>query len=247
MRDESLVEFAAPTPRAGLRAGGRTLCATQRFTEPDRPPRDSSGAADFPRVAGYDLLEVLGYGGMGVVYKARHLRLNRLVALKMIRAGSLAKPEDLARFAIEAEAIARISHPNIIQIYDIGEVGGLPFVALELLEGGKPRGPPGRQVAAGSRSRVEGRHAGAAQSMSRIKPGSSIATSSPLMFCTPATELRRSPTSAWQSGSSRTAARRPARSWARRVIYLPNKLAETPKKPALPPTFTPWVRFCIRW
>ena len=105
-----------------------------------RAPRHSSGAADFPRVAGYDLLEVLGYGGMGVVYKARHLRLNRLVALKMIRAGSLAKPEDLARFAIEAEAIARISHPNIIQIYDIGEVGGLPFVALELLEGGSLEG-----------------------------------------------------------------------------------------------------------
>ncbi len=100
------------------------------------PPRQAEGAADFPKVAGYELLDVLGHGGMGVVYKARHLRLNRLVALKMIRAGNLAKPEDLVRFSIEAEAIARLCHPNIIQIYDIGEVGGLPFVALELLEGG---------------------------------------------------------------------------------------------------------------
>ncbi len=98
--------------------------------------RVSERAADFPKVVGYELLEVLGHGGMGVVYKARHLRLNRLVALKMIRAGSLAKPQDLERFSVEAEAIAHLRHPNIIQIYDIGEVGGLPFVALELLEGG---------------------------------------------------------------------------------------------------------------
>src|SRR5262249_22251571 len=55
---------------------------------------------------------------------------------KMIRAGSLARPEDRARFRIEAEAVAKLRHPNIIQVYDIGEVGGLPFVALELLEGG---------------------------------------------------------------------------------------------------------------
>jgi tetratricopeptide (TPR) repeat protein/tRNA A-37 threonylcarbamoyl transferase component Bud32 len=98
--------------------------------------RCAESPADFPKVAGYELLEVLGHGGMGVVYKARHVRLNRLVALKMIRAGSLAKPEDLARFRIEAEAIAHVRHSNIIQIYDIGEAGGLPFVALELLEGG---------------------------------------------------------------------------------------------------------------
>jgi eukaryotic-like serine/threonine-protein kinase len=90
----------------------------------------------FPDVDGYDILAELGHGGMGVVYKARQRRLSRLVALKMIRAGSLAMPEDRARFRIEAEAVAKLRHPNIIQIYDIGEVGGLPFVALELLEGG---------------------------------------------------------------------------------------------------------------
>jgi eukaryotic-like serine/threonine-protein kinase len=110
---------------------------------PRRPADPSEASANegtfdpsLPAVDGYDILAELGYGGMGVVYKARHRRLNRLVALKMIRAGSLARPEDRERFRIEAEVVAKLRHPNIIQIYDIGEVGGLPFVALELLEGG---------------------------------------------------------------------------------------------------------------
>ncbi len=90
----------------------------------------------FPEVDGYDILAELGHGGMGVVYEAHQRRLSRRVALKMIRAGNLARPEDRARFRIEAEAVAKLRHPNIIQIYDIDEVGGLPFVAFELLEGG---------------------------------------------------------------------------------------------------------------
>ena len=90
---------------------------------------------------------------MGVVYKARQRGLNRLVALKMIRGGSQARAEQFARFRVEAEAVARLRHPNIVQIYEIGEADGLPFVALELLEGGglddrlagTPQ--PGRQAA----------------------------------------------------------------------------------------------------
>jgi eukaryotic-like serine/threonine-protein kinase len=73
---------------------------------------------------------------MGVVFKARQLGLNRLVALKMIRGGASARLDHVARFRIEAEAVARLRHPNIIQIYEIGEVDSLPFVSLELLEGG---------------------------------------------------------------------------------------------------------------
>jgi tetratricopeptide (TPR) repeat protein len=73
---------------------------------------------------------------MGVVYLARQIGLNRFVALKMIRGESLARPERFARFRVEAEAVARLSHPNIIQIHDVGEVDDLPFVTLELLEGG---------------------------------------------------------------------------------------------------------------
>lgn len=90
----------------------------------------------FPEIDGYEFLAVLGHGGMGVVYKALQRRLNRFVAVKMIRSGSLARPEDLARFRVEAETVANLCHGNIIQIFDVGEVGGLPYVALELLEGG---------------------------------------------------------------------------------------------------------------
>jgi tetratricopeptide (TPR) repeat protein len=73
---------------------------------------------------------------MGVVYKARQRGLNRLVALKMIRGGSQARGDHVARFRVEAEAVAHVRHANILQIYDIGEAEGMPFVALELLDGG---------------------------------------------------------------------------------------------------------------
>ena len=104
---------------------------------PEPPARPGAIAPHgLPAIPGYEILEKLGEGGMGVVYKARQLGLNRLVALKMIRGGSQARPDHFARFRIEAEAVARLRHPNILQIYDIGEVDGLPFVSLELLEGG---------------------------------------------------------------------------------------------------------------
>jgi urea transport system substrate-binding protein len=87
-------------------------------------------------VPGYEILGVLGHGGMGVVYKARQTGLHRLVALKMLLAGTQARPRDQARFRIEAEAVARVQHPNIVQIYDIGESEGRPYFALEFVEGG---------------------------------------------------------------------------------------------------------------
>jgi eukaryotic-like serine/threonine-protein kinase len=89
-----------------------------------------------PRITGYEILEVLGAGGMGIVYKARHPRLDRLVALKMIRAGAGAGPSDLARFEAEARAVAAIDHPNIIKIFEIGEHDGRPYFSLEFLEEG---------------------------------------------------------------------------------------------------------------
>ena len=92
-------------------------------------------ARKYPTVVGYEILAELGRGGMGVVYKARHLGLDRLVALKMILAGPHAGPRDQVRFRQEADAVARLRHPNLIQIYDIGESGGCSFLALEFIDG----------------------------------------------------------------------------------------------------------------
>ena len=89
-----------------------------------------------PQVRGYDVQAMLGRGGMGVVYEALHLRLNRVVALKMLQAGAYAGAHERARFQREAEVVAELRHPNIVQVYDVGEHEGCPFFTMELLEGG---------------------------------------------------------------------------------------------------------------
>jgi tetratricopeptide (TPR) repeat protein/tRNA A-37 threonylcarbamoyl transferase component Bud32 len=91
---------------------------------------------EMPGLSQFELLAELGRGGMGVVYKARHRALNRVVALKMILDGKHAHSDHRERFRIEAEAVARLHHPNIVQLYDLGEADGCPFVTLEMLEGG---------------------------------------------------------------------------------------------------------------
>ena len=144
----SRIEGAGADPEPTIRSASRFTDQVQP-TDPDRNNRrlawgngsvsaDRSGLRhDFPEVPGYEIIQRLGEGGMGVVYKARQVGLNRPVALKMIRGGSQARAGHFRRFATEAEAVARLRHANILQIYDIGEARGLPYVALELLEGGR--------------------------------------------------------------------------------------------------------------
>jgi serine/threonine-protein kinase len=92
-------------------------------------------STELPQVPGYEIEAAVGRGGMGVVYKARHLALKRSVALKMLAAGHPNSIER-ARFRAEAEAVARLQHPNIVQIHEVGEVDGSPFFALEYVSGG---------------------------------------------------------------------------------------------------------------
>jgi serine/threonine-protein kinase len=106
------------------------------FPLSDAPTLQPPGGPALPQIPGYEVEAVLGRGGMGVVFRARHLRLNRLVALKMALAGWYADPRERARFQREAEAVARLRHPNVVQVYDVGEADGRPYFTMELVEGG---------------------------------------------------------------------------------------------------------------
>jgi WD40 repeat protein len=108
--------------------------------EPENTANGAAGgerrmAARWPVVEGYEVLAELGHGGMGVVYKARQRSLDRIVALKMIRAGDGPDGGGRKRFEAEARAVARLQHPNIVQIHEVGEADGQPFLALEFVEG----------------------------------------------------------------------------------------------------------------
>src|SRR5215831_15398185 len=92
--------------------------------------------ADLPRIRGYEVQEVLGRGGMGVVYKAWHRRLHRSVAIKMLLAGDFAQPQELERFLREAETVAGLRHANIVQVHEAGDVDGRPYFTMEFVEGG---------------------------------------------------------------------------------------------------------------
>ena len=91
-------------------------------------------------IPGYEILEELGHGSMGVVFKALQKNLNRIVALKLIQASAGGSGEHRARFRTEAEALAQLHHPGIVQIHEIGEHDGMPYLALEFVEGGNLAG-----------------------------------------------------------------------------------------------------------
>ncbi|MGB7346259.1 MAG: protein kinase, partial [Pirellulaceae bacterium] len=113
----------SPRPTPAIRSGGsqsKSLSKTSK--ELSAPP-------------GYEIISTLGKGGMGVVYKARHVPLDRTVAVKMIISGEHASEDQIRRFQKEAEAAANLSHPNIVSVYEVGEHQGLPFFSLEFVDG----------------------------------------------------------------------------------------------------------------
>jgi WD40 repeat protein len=129
--DDLAGQAAETRPAAAPPAEAATLAP-----ECPRPPTGLPAGADGVSVPGYEILATLGRGGMGVVYQARQNQLGRVVALKMILSGAHAGPDEMARFRTEAEAIARLQHPNIVQVFEVGEQGGLPYFSLEFCPGG---------------------------------------------------------------------------------------------------------------
>ena len=144
---ESASPAAYPETRTDRPEPMATSATQQTHNTPVRVDRPVTQAAGVPGpsgplpsgqhgVPGYEILGELGHGGMGVVYKARQIKANRLVALKMILGQAHARPQHKARFQAEVEAVARLQHPNIVQLYEVGEFAGMPYFSLEYCDGG---------------------------------------------------------------------------------------------------------------
>ena len=119
--DEGTIDATAEFTLAGRKSALKPV-----EEPPEEPP---------PVIPGYEVLDCLGRGGMGAVYRAVDSKLNRQVALKVIALGPNPRQEDLLRFQIEAESLASLQHPNVVQVHDVGEVGRQPYLAMELVEG----------------------------------------------------------------------------------------------------------------
>ena len=123
----------SPVPTPSYDTGAFRLSRSAAAGEEPLPEIQPS---DIEEIPGYELLGVLGRGGMGIVFRARQISLKRQVALKMILSGRHARSSDRQRFQKEAEAVARLQHPNIVQIYEVGQQNGLPYFSLEFVNAG---------------------------------------------------------------------------------------------------------------
>jgi hypothetical protein len=138
-----------------LRTGDRPTVEEYRGRFPEHaawmgswyPPRQSApDGSTWPRLADFEIVAELGRGAMGVVYHARQKSLDRSIAVKMILTGGLADAAAVARFRAEAQTIARLRHPNIVHVHEVGEHNGVPYFTLEYVDGGslaaRLKGPP---------------------------------------------------------------------------------------------------------